>query len=101
MCDAQSSRDDVTPLTGGIAIAVRSVRASSTEGSEMADANDLPANSVSFVYASETHSPGFEASVLDYAGLNQDYNVQMAASYMRKGLVKLRTKNGDNSTWSD
>lgn len=104
LCDVQTSRDDVTVgrvVVNGAAIAVRSVRASSTEGADTADANNLPANSVSFVYASATHSPGFESSVLDFAGLNQDYNVQLAASYTRKGLVKLRTKNGDTATWGD
>jgi hypothetical protein len=102
--DVQTSKDDVTPgrvLVNGSAIAVRSVNASGEAGGNVADANNLPTNSVSFVYASAAHSPGFESSILDFSGLGEVYNVQLAASYTHKGLVKLRTKNGDSGTWLD
>jgi hypothetical protein len=101
--DIQTSRDDITSgrvLTNGGAIATRSVVANGIAGSAITDANNLPGNSVSFVYGSATNSPGFESSVLDFAGFNTGYNVQLTASYNTKGLVKLRTRNGDNNTWS-
>lgn len=105
--DVQVSRDDVTPgrmLVNGGAIAIRSVAASRAQGSTVTDTNDLPANAVSFVYASAKNSPGFEASILNYAGLNSGYNTQFAASYAQPGLFRFRTKNddyGSNDNWSD
>ncbi|SUW63299.1 Uncharacterised protein [Buttiauxella agrestis] len=101
--DAQTSKDDVTPgrvLVNGSAIAVRSFRASGDAGGDTTDANNLPANSVSFVYSSATNSPDFEASVLDFGGLDGTYNTQLAASYSTPGLIKFRAKNGDNDTWN-
>jgi hypothetical protein len=102
--DVQTSKDDVTPgrvLVNGSAIAVRSVNASGEAGGDVTDANNLPANSVSFVYASATNSPGFESTLLNVSGLGGDYNIQLAASYTRSGLVKLRTQNGDNKAWNN
>lgn len=102
-CDVQTSRDDVTPgrvLVTGSAIATRSVFASSSAGAFTDDANSLPGNSVSFVYASSKNSPGFEASVLDYAGLSGSYNTQFAASYAQPGKLRFRTKNGDIDQWN-
>lgn len=101
--DIQNSRDDVTPgrvLVTGSAIATRSVSASSFSGAFTDDANNLPGNSVSFVYASAKNSPGFEASVLDYAGLSGRYNTQFAASYAQPGKLRFRTKNGDIDQWN-
>ncbi|WP_234099660.1 hypothetical protein [Enterobacter roggenkampii] len=99
--DVQESRDDTTPgrvLVNGGALALRSVAASADR--DIKDANDLPVNSVSFCYASATHSPGYEATILDVAGLNNDYRVQYAASYADGGKqLKFRTYNGDNKTW--
>lgn len=101
--DVQTSRDDVTPgrvLVNGGALALRSVAASNDR--DIKDANDLPINSVSFCYASAAHSPGYEATILDVAGLNNDYRVQYAASYADGGKwLKFRTFNGDNATWGN
>ncbi|MCA1920982.1 hypothetical protein [Buttiauxella noackiae] len=101
--DVQTSRDDVTPgrvLSNGGAIAVRSVNASGEAGGTVADANDLPSNSVSFAYASAANSPGFQSSIFDFTSSIGNYNVQLAASYVQPGLVMMRTRNGDNQTWS-
>lgn len=69
-------------------------------GTAISDANDLPANAVSFCYADAAHSPGYEATILDVAGLHNDYRVQYAVSYADGGKqFKFRTFNGDNSTW--
>lgn len=102
--NVQTSREDTTPdriVINGNALAVRSAFASGVAGSFATDTNNLPENSVSFVYASAAHSPGFESSVMDFSGLGGRYNVQLAASYMQQGLVKLRTKNGDTNTWNN
>ncbi|MGK0739941.1 hypothetical protein ACSFCT_24795, partial [Yokenella regensburgei] len=74
--DAQTSQDDVTPgrlLVNGGALALRTVAASGIAGAFTDDCNNLPANSVSFVYASAKNSPAFDASVMDYSGLNGSY----------------------------
>ncbi|MCS0625349.1 hypothetical protein [Enterobacter asburiae] len=101
--DVQTSRDDVTPgrvLVNGGALALRSVAASGGGGAYTDDCNNLPANSVSFVYGSAKNSPGFEASVLDFAGLGGAYRTQIAASYSDGGKrLKYRAMNGDNSQW--
>lgn len=69
-------------------------------GTAISDANDLPANAVSFCYADAAHSPGYEATILDVAGLNNDYRVQYAVCYADGGKqFKFRTFNGDNRTW--
>lgn len=102
--NVQTSREDTTPgriVINGNALAVRSAVASGVSGSFATDTNNLPENAVSFVYASATNSPGFESSVMDFSGLGGRYNVQLAASYMQQGLVKLRTKNGDSNTWNN
>lgn len=101
--DVQTSRDDVTPgrvLVNGGALALRSVSASGGGGAFTDDCNNLPANSVSFCYASAAHSPGYEATILDVAGLRDDYRVQYAASYSDGGQrLKFRACNGDNGQW--
>ncbi|MCK7178771.1 phage tail protein [Enterobacter roggenkampii] len=99
--NVQESRDDITPgrvLVNGGALALRYVAASADR--DIKDANHLPVNSVSFCYGSAAHSPGYEATILDVAGLNNDYRVQYAASYSDGGKqLKFRTYNGDNKTW--
>ncbi|MGY0114808.1 phage tail-collar fiber domain-containing protein [Enterobacter roggenkampii] len=99
--DVQESRDDTTAgrvLVNGGALAVRSVAASADR--DVKDASGLPANSVSFCYASAANSPGYEATILDVGGLRQDYRVQYAASYADGGKrLKFRTLNGDNGYW--
>lgn len=100
--DVQTSRDDVTPgrvLVNGGALALRSVAASNDR--EIKDASGLPANSVSFCYASAANSPGYEATILDVGGLGGDgYRVQYAASYADGGKrLKFRTLNADNGSW--
>ncbi|MBG0696841.1 hypothetical protein I4P42_17795 [Enterobacter roggenkampii] len=99
--NVQQSRDDTTAgrvLVNGGALALRSVAASADR--DIKDANNLPVNSVSFCYASAVNSPGYEATILDVAGLNNDYRVQYAASYADGGKhLKFRTYNGDNKTW--
>lgn len=101
--NVQESRDDITPgrvLVNGGALALRSVSASGEGGAYAADCNDLPVNSVSFCYGSAAHSPGYEATILDVAGLRNDYRVQYAASYSDGGKrLKFRTRNGDNGQW--
>lgn len=100
--DVQKSRDDVTAgrvLVNGGAIALRSVAASADR--DIKDASGLPANSVSFCYASAANSPGYEATILDVGGLGGDgYRVQYAASYADGGKqLKFRTLNADNGHW--
>lgn len=96
--DVQESRDDTTPgrvLVNGGALALRSVAASADR--DIKDANDLPANSVSFCYASAANSPGYDATIIDVAGLGGDvYRVQYAASYSDGGRqLKFRTMNAE------
>lgn len=102
--DVQTSQDDVTEgrvLVNGSALALRTVAASGVSGAFTDDCNNLPANSVSFVYVSAKNSPGFEASVLDFSGLLGTYRTQIAASYSDGGKrVSIRTCNGDNQTWN-
>ncbi|MCE3116847.1 hypothetical protein LXD80_13695 [Enterobacter sp. ASE] len=98
--DIQTSKDDVTTgrvLVNGSAVAIRSVRAQSgATGINVADANNLPSNSVSFVYSTAANSPEITGSLLDFSGLNGSYNVQIAASYGGNGnIIKFRTYNGD------
>lgn len=104
-CDVQTSKDDVTAgrvLVNGGALALRTVAASGGSGAFTDDCNNLPMNSVSFVYGSAKNSPGFEASVLDFSGLVGVYRTQIAASYSDGGKrVSIRTCNGDNQTWND
>ncbi|WP_338422548.1 pyocin knob domain-containing protein [Enterobacter ludwigii] len=71
-------------------------------GTAISDANDLPANAVSFCYSDAKNSPGYEATILDVGGLGGDgYRVQYAACYADGGKrLKYRTFNGNNSTWS-
>ncbi|KAF1367125.1 phage tail protein [Yokenella regensburgei] len=102
--DVQTSRDDVAPgrvLVNGGAIALRTVAASGGGGAYTEDCNNLPANSVSFVYGSAKNSPGFEASVLDFSGLDGVYRTQIAASYSDGGKrIRIRTCNADIQTWN-
>ncbi|EPT9027543.1 hypothetical protein ACVTKC_002002 [Citrobacter freundii] len=102
--DVQTSQDDVAEgrvLVNGGALALRTVTASTISGDFTDDCNNLPANSVSFVYSSAKNSPGFEASVLDFSGLNGEYRTQIAASYSDGGRrISIRTCNGDNQTWN-
>lgn len=102
--DVQTSQDDVAEgrvLVNGGALALRTVTASTISGAFTDDCNNLPANSVSFVYSSAKNSPGFEASVLDFSGLNGEYRTQIAASYSDGGRrISIRTCNGDNQTWN-
>ncbi|MGV4282551.1 phage tail protein [Citrobacter freundii] len=103
VADVQESQDDTTKgriLLNGSAIALRLTRANST-GGEVKDFNDLPSNAVSFGYASAAHSPGYEASILDFSGLHGDYNTQLAMSYSTPGVAKFRTQNGDKKIWSE
>ncbi len=101
--NVQETRDDITPgrlLVNGGALALRSVDARA--GTALSNANDLPANSVSFCYSDATNSPGYEATILDVAGLRQDYRVQYAASYADGGKrLKFRVRNGDNGVWGE
>lgn len=103
LSDVQTSKDDVTAghvLVNGSAIAVRSIAASAVDGFTYKDANDLPANAVSFVYASAKNSPGFDGSLLSYAGLNENYHVQMSAKYQTGNRIAFRGRNGDNKEWN-
>ncbi|MEA3563261.1 MULTISPECIES: phage tail protein [unclassified Enterobacter] len=100
--NVQESRDDTTPgrvLVNGGALALRTVAAAANR--EIKDASGLPANSVSFCYASAANSPGYEATILDVGGLGGDgYRVQYAASYSDGGKrLKFRTLNADNGYW--
>ncbi|WP_258526883.1 phage tail protein [Enterobacter cloacae] len=99
--NSQESRDDITPgrvVVNGGALAIRSVAAEASR--EIKDASGLPANSVSFCYASAAYSPGYEATILDVGGLDGNYRVQYAASYSDGGKqLKFRALNGDNGYW--
>ncbi|HCP25505.1 hypothetical protein TH59_10710 [Pantoea ananatis] len=102
LSDLQTSKNDVTAgrvLVNGGAVAVQTVAASSVEGFEYKDANDLPANAVSFVYTSAKNSPGFDGSLLSYAGLNGDYQVQLSVEYQTGNRIAFRGMNGDDQQW--
>jgi len=105
--DAQTSKDDTTPgrlLVNGGALALRNVSAGSPDDGggthEFADANDLPVNSVSFSYLGAINGPGFEASVLDYAGRAGKYRTQLAVSYNGAMRFKFRSYNGATQVWN-
>lgn len=97
--DAQTSKDDVTAgrlLVNGGALAVRTVAAKSdATGSNVTDANNLPANSVSFLYSTADNSDGITGSLLSFSGLSGNYPVQIAANYGNGRSIKFRTFNGD------
>jgi hypothetical protein len=98
----QISKDDTTAgriLVNGSAIAVRAVKAlAGGTGNDVSDTNNLPSNSASFVYTTAVNSPGLTGTLLDVAGLNSSYNIQIAASYANAGnIIKFRTYNGDAS----
>ncbi|WP_338505938.1 hypothetical protein VRB49_12775 [Erwinia aphidicola] len=70
------------------ALAVTTVRAQvDPPAGNVADANYLPVNSVSFVYENVPNSPPFTGSLLDFSGLGGGYNVQIAARYANQGSV--------------
>jgi phage-related tail fiber protein len=102
VADVQTSKDDITAgrvLTNGGALALRTIsaRANPTSG-DVADADDLPANSVSFVYSTADNSPDITASVLSYSGFSGGYSTQIAAEYSNGGkTIKYRTHNGDTA----
>ncbi|WP_336215140.1 phage tail-collar fiber domain-containing protein [Enterobacter sp. P82] len=97
--DAQTSKDDVTAgrlLVNGGAIAVRTVAAKADgAGNNVNDANNLPANSVSFLYPTAGNSAGINGSLLSFSGLSGNYPVQITASYNDGKNIKFRTYNGD------
>lgn len=101
--DVQTSKDDTTAgkvLVNGAALALRSTKANATDG-DVASANDLPSNSVSFVYGGATDSPGISGSLLDFSGLSGVYNIQIVASYNGGNSIKFRTHNGDSvNSWN-
>ncbi|MCT4716762.1 hypothetical protein MUA01_17540 [Enterobacteriaceae bacterium H18W14] len=102
----QTSKDDTTPgrvLVNGSAIAIRAVKAlAGGTGNDVSDTNSLPANSASFVYTTALNSPGLTGTLLDVAGLNGSYNMQITAAYNGPGnVIKFRTYNGDSTkTWN-
>ncbi|KKW51900.1 hypothetical protein XB02_03515 [Pantoea ananatis] len=103
LSDAQTSKDDVTVgrvMVNGSALAVRTVAASTVEGFAYNDANDLPSNAVSFVYASAKNSPGFDGSLLSYSGLRENYQVQLLTKYQSGDRIAFRGQNGDNEEWN-
>ena len=70
------------PLTGDFdisaadvkALAVTTIRAQrDPSAGNVADANDLPANAVSFVYNNVPNAPDFTGSVLDFSGIGNGY----------------------------
>jgi hypothetical protein len=96
----QTSKDDTTPgrvLVNGSAIAIRAVKAlAGGTGNDVSDTNSLPTNSASFVYSSALNAPGLTGTLLDVAGLNGSYNMQITAAYSGPGnIIKFRTYNGD------
>ncbi|WP_338494719.1 hypothetical protein VRB23_09300 [Erwinia aphidicola] len=84
------------------ALAVTTVRAQvDPPAGNVADANYLPVNSVSFVYENVPNSPPFTGSLLDFSGLGGGYNVQIAARYANQGeRIAFRTRNGDAKSWN-
>lgn len=84
------------------ALAVTKVRAQLTPGAgEVVNANDLPPNSVSFVYYNAPNGPGITGSLLDFSGGDGNYNTQIVAAYNGRGdAIGFRTRNGDNKTWN-
>ncbi|MFE0433193.1 phage tail protein, partial [Citrobacter freundii] len=99
--EVQTSLDDVADgklLVNGSAIAVRSSYAGN--GGPIDDANNLPGNSVSFVYGGAKNSPGGNSgTILDVSGFGGGYNIQIFANYTTGEILGFRTRNGDNKTW--
>lgn len=84
------------------ALAVTTLRAGSNPSAGyVADADDLPANAISFVYSNVPNAPDFTGSVLDFSGIGNGYNTQIAAAYASAGArIGFRTRNGDKKTWN-
>ncbi|MEA5170603.1 phage tail protein [Enterobacter sichuanensis] len=103
--DAQTSKDDVTAgrlLVNGGAIALRTVAAKAdATGSNVTDANKLPANSVSFLYPTADNSAKINGSLIDFSGLGGGYNIQITGQYSGGGKsIKFRTRDGDQQIWN-
>ena len=101
--DIQTSKDDTTTgrvLVNGSAIAIRATKANAVDG-DVASSNDLPVNSVSFVYGSANETPGLTGSLLSFSGLSGNYSVQLTAAYSGGGTrFSFRTRNGDSNIWN-
>lgn len=84
------------------ALAVTTIRAQRDPSTgNVADANNLPANAVSFVYGNAGNTPKFTGSLLDFSGLGGGYNTQIAADYNSAGArAAFRTRNGDSKIWN-
>lgn len=82
---------NVVGVNGGVA------RYSQGNGT-VKDCNQLPINSVSFVYTDATNGPGFSGTLVDLAGLNSAYRVQIAINYAGKSRLKFRALDRDKST---
>jgi hypothetical protein len=100
--DVTTSKNDVTPgrvMLTGSSLSLRTVKANNTNA-EVANTNDLPSNSVSFVYSGAANSPGITGSLLDFTGLNGGYSTQIVGSYSNGKAIRFRTYNGDVKAWN-
>lgn len=84
------------------ALGTTTVRAQLNPGEgNVADANLLPPNAVSFVYNNAKNSPPFTGPLLDFSGLGNGYNAQIVAAYNGAGeRIGFRTRNGDSKAWN-
>ena len=84
------------------ALGTTTVRAQLSPGEgNVADANLLPPNAVSFVYNNAKNSPPFTGPLLDFSGLGNGYNAQIVAAYNGAGeRIGFRTRNGDSKAWN-
>lgn len=101
--DIQTSQRDLTagriPLVGNVVGVNGGV--ARAQGGTVTDCNALPANSVSFVYTDSLNGPGFTGTLLDVAGLNSGYRIQIAANYAGVPQLSFRCFNNDSAkTWS-
>ncbi|MEL4869662.1 phage tail protein [Pantoea agglomerans] len=105
VADVQTSKDDITAgrvLANGGALAVRTVAAKADgTGNNVSDANNLPGNSVSFLYPTADNSAGINGSLIDFSGLGGGYNTQITGQYSGGGKsIKFRTRDGDQKIWN-
>lgn len=84
------------------ALATTTIRAQlNPSPGNVSDADLLPPNAVSFVYNNVPHSPPFTGPLLDFSGLGNGYNAQIAAQYNGAGeRIGFRTRNGDSKVWN-
>lgn len=70
-------------------------------GGNTNDANNIPANGVSFVYPDGVNTSGLCGVAASFSSLNYKYRLQIASQYQGSGeTLKFRTSNGDVDKWN-